>query len=107
MATELVISLGNGAPAARRFNRDLAALRDLAAASARLLAVVLLVTGGVLALAEPVQAHRRSTVGVVPGSALDGPAGSHPGGNHPLARRLGITSDRGADHCGKLTVLPS
>lgn len=34
MATELVTSLGNGAPAARRFDRDLAALRDLAAASA-------------------------------------------------------------------------
>lgn len=37
---------------------------------ARLLAMVLLVTGGALALAEPVQAHRRSAVGVVPGSAF-------------------------------------
>ncbi|WP_125806756.1 hypothetical protein [Actinoplanes sp. ATCC 53533] len=36
----------------------------------RLLAMVLLVSGGALALAEPVQAYRRSTVGVVPGSAF-------------------------------------
>jgi hypothetical protein len=34
------------------------------------LAVVLLVTGGTLALAGPVQAHRRSEVGTVPGSAF-------------------------------------
>ncbi|MCU7729052.1 hypothetical protein ODJ79_35515 [Actinoplanes sp. KI2] len=34
MATELVASLGNGAPAARRFNGDLAALRHQAATSA-------------------------------------------------------------------------
>ncbi|HEU5109129.1 MAG TPA: hypothetical protein VFT95_11335 [Micromonosporaceae bacterium] len=34
------------------------------------IAMVLLVTGGTLALAQPVQAHSRSGVGVIPGSAF-------------------------------------